>query len=85
METRGAERTEHQMGSSAEPEQSNRTSGQGRPNDRKRLGISRTWDKIAEILVHAAKEVCGTHGETVGNPCIIGAETELELMREEIN
>ena len=49
------------------------------------VGISRTWDQVAHILVHAAKKVCGTHRKRVENPLIIGAENEREMMREEIN
>ena len=49
------------------------------------IGISRTWDQLAHILVNAAEGVCGTYGKRVENPWIKGAETELEMMREKIN
>ena len=71
------------FGSSTEPEQSNKIPNQDRLNDRKRKDW--TWDQVADILVHAAKEVCGTQGKRGENPWITGAEMELELMREEIN
>ena len=41
------------------------------------FGIPRSWEKIAKILVQAAKEVLGTHGKRVENHWIIGAEKEL--------
>jgi len=48
-------------------------------------GEERTeWDKVTEVLVEAAKEVCGESSRSVQHPWLVGQEGELERLRGEI-
>ena len=39
------------------------------------------WDELTELVVSAAKEVCGTEEKKVDNPWMVGREDELQRMR----
>ena len=49
------------------------------------FGKSRGWTEISNILVRAAKQICGVHTKKVENPWIIGHEDELAEIRKAIN
>ena len=42
------------------------------------------WESMTEVMIEAAKEVCGETTITVANPWTVGFEGELEGMRESI-
>ena len=42
------------------------------------------WEDMTEVMIEAAKEVCGETTKPVANPWTIGHERELDEMREEI-